>query len=97
MDRISALRNIEDALADFESGETDLGATERRVVNVLRTYATEFEDEALSTYRASGDDRADGLVVVAESRTQARERMADILGVEPADAESLSFEVEQVD
>lgn len=96
MDRISALRNIEDALADFESGEADLGATERRVVNVLRTYATEFEDGDLSAYRASGDDRADGLVVVAESRSQARERVADILDAESADAGSLSFEVEQV-
>ena len=96
MDRISALRNVEDALADFESGEADLEATERRVVNVLRTYATEFEDDDLSTYRASGDGRADGLVVVAESRSQARSRVADILGAESADAETLSFEVEQV-
>lgn len=91
MDRISALRNIEDALADFEAGEADLAATERRVRNVLRTFATEFEDEALSAYRASGDERADGLVVVAESRSQARARVADLL-----DDGSVAFEVEEV-
>ncbi len=69
MDRISALRNIEDALSDFESGESDLRETERRVVGVLRTYATEFGSEGdLSAYRARGDERADGLVVVAASR-----------------------------
>jgi len=106
MDRISALRNIEEALTEFESGEADLDATERRVVNVLRTYATEFEDETLSAYRASGDDRADGLVVVAESRSEARARVADLLDAEssdaesadadPPDAESLEFEIEQV-
>ncbi|WP_135829833.1 DUF7854 family protein [Halorussus halobius] len=97
MDRISALRNVEDALADFESGEADLEATERRVVNVLRTYATEFEDEDLSAYRASGEDPADGLVVVAESRSQARERVVGVLGAASADGEPPSFEVEQVE
>lgn len=92
MDRISALRNIEDALADFESGDSDLQATERRVVNVLRTYATEFEDEDLSAYRASGDPQADGLVVVAESKSEARARVAELL-----DVESPEFIVEIVD
>ena len=77
MDRISALRNVEEALADFESGEADLRATERRVVNVLRTYATEFEDDELSVYRASGTDEAEGVVVVAESASRARERVAE--------------------
>ncbi len=48
MDRISALRNIEDALATFEQGETDLASMERRVRGVLRTYATEFADDALA-------------------------------------------------
>ncbi|MFC4448618.1 hypothetical protein [Halorussus aquaticus] len=91
MDRISALRNVEDALADFESGEADLGATERRVVNVLRTYATEFEDGDLSAYRASGAERADGLVVVAESPAQARERVNERI-----DAADVTFEVEQL-
>ena len=89
MDRISALRNIGEALAEFENGEADLHATERRVVNVLRTYATEFEDEELSAYRASGEERADGLVVVAESEPQARTRVRELL-----DAEELEFEIE---
>jgi hypothetical protein len=94
MDRISALRNVEDALTDFESGEADLRATERRVLNVLRTYATEFEDDDLSAYRTSGGDRTDGLVVVAESETQARARVADV--VDAGESESLEFELERV-
>ncbi|MFC7081755.1 hypothetical protein [Halorussus caseinilyticus] len=91
MDRISALRNVEDALADFESGETDLEATERRVLNVLRTYATEFEDGDLTTYRATGGERAEGIVVVAESQSAARDRVTDLL-----DADELEFEVERM-
>ena len=91
MDRISALRNVEDALADFESGEADLAATERRVLNVLRTYATEFESDDLAAYRAAGAERADGLVVVAESPAQARERVADLL-----DSGDATFEVEKL-
>jgi hypothetical protein len=84
MDRISALRNIEEALRDFEAGESDLDATEQRVIGVLRTYATDFEgDDGLRAYRASGSGRADGLVVVAESESAARERIADLLGEEP--------------
>jgi hypothetical protein len=86
MDRISALRNIEEALSDFESGESDLAATEKRVVTVLRTYATDFEgEEGLRAYRAIGEGRAHGLVVVAENEREARERIADLLG-EPPDA-----------
>ena len=92
MDRISALRNVEDALADFESGETDLRATERRVVNVLRTYATEFEDEELSVYRASGTEQADGVVVVADSEGQARERVA-----ERVEGDASGFELRELD
>lgn len=91
MDRISALRNIEDALATFEAGEADLGQTERRVRNVLRTYATEFEDSDLAAYRARGDPPADGLVVVAESPSQARIRVSELL-----DAEDAEFEMEHV-
>lgn len=63
VDRISALRNVEEALRAFESGEADLAATERRVATVLRTYATEFEggdQPNLDAYRAQGDDPADG-------------------------------------
>ena len=87
MDRISALRNIEEALRDFESGESDLDATEQRVVGVLRTYATDFEadDGGLRAYRATGSGRAHGLVVVAESESAARERMAELIGESPDD------------
>lgn len=89
MDRISALRNIEDALTDFETGEADLETVERRVLAVLRTYATDFgEDDTLHAYRAVGDESADGLVVVATSKDEARERVSDLLD---ADAD---FELE---
>ncbi len=99
MDRISALRNIEEALREFESGDADLGSTERRVVNVLRTYATEFgEDEAdLAAYRATGDDPADGLVVVAPSPAEARTRVTDLLDdADVADADRLDFDVDRL-
>ena len=93
MDRISALRNIEDALTAFEAGEADLTATERRVAAVLRTYATTFEgDDAV--YRATGDPPVDGRVVVAPSAPAARERVMAAAGV---DEETLDvFEVERV-
>ncbi|QCC46496.1 DUF7854 family protein [Halobellus limi] len=85
MDRISALRNVEEALRDFEAGESDLAATEQRVVTILRTYATDFEgEEGLRAYQATGDGRAHGLVVVAESESEARERIADLLGEAPS-------------
>ena len=45
MDRISTLRNIEDALAEFEDGECDLSDLERRVRGALRTYATELDGD----------------------------------------------------
>lgn len=77
MDRISALRNIEDALSAFEAGETDLAGLEREVRGVLRTYATEFEGE-LAPFRAEGGD-ADGVVVLAPSREAARERVRDLV------------------
>lgn len=76
MDRISALRNVEDALADFEAGDAALGDVEDRVLGVLRTYATEFEDGELSAYRATGDPRVEGVVVVADSEEAARNRVA---------------------
>jgi hypothetical protein len=95
MDRISALRNIEEALRDFEAGESDLEATEQRVAAVLRTYATDFEGDkdGLRAYRATGSGRADGLVVVAESEPGARERIADLLGEE---APALDVEISPV-
>lgn len=95
MDRISALRNVEDALRDFEAGEADLASTERQVLAVLRTYATEFEgDDGRVPYVVSGDDPADGLVVVAASRRAARERVVEL--VADADGE-VAFEVAALD
>jgi hypothetical protein len=95
MDRISALRNIEDAIGEFEDGETDLATLEREVQGILRTYATEFEGE-LSAYRAvsrddGADAGADGLVVLASSSREARERVRDLV------ADPGRFEVEAVE
>ncbi|MFB6161439.1 MAG: hypothetical protein ABEJ61_09730 [Haloferacaceae archaeon] len=87
MDRISALRNVEEALRTFEAGEADLEATEWRVLAVLRTYATEFEGEEradLGAYRARGDDRVDGMVVVAPSAAEARARVRDLADLDAA-------------
>lgn len=87
MDRISALRNVEDALRRFENGEVDLSGLEREVRGTLRTYATEFEDD-LAAYRAestdeggrgSGDAAVDGTVVLAGSKQGARERVRDLV------------------
>ena len=89
MDRISALRNVEDALAAFEDGECDLSELERRVRGTLRTYATEFDGE-LAAYRASGDDAVDGLVVMAPSTDAARERVRSL-----AAGDDLKFRVER--
>ena len=89
MDRISALRNVEEALARYEGGELSLPELEREVRGTLRTYATDFEDGGL--YRARGDPVADGLVVVADSRRAARERVTELLS-EPAE-----FELERVE
>lgn len=92
MDRISALRNIEDALSEFESGDADLTTVENRILTVLRTYATEFEGDGLAAYRTRGADRANGLVVVAESPEQARKRVETLLGTETDD-----FEVQRLE
>lgn len=92
MDRIAALRTIEDALSDYENGDLALPELEREVQGILRTYATEFDDET-TAYRASGDPSADGLVVVAASRTDAREQIEQLLA-EPA---ATKFEVERVE
>jgi len=90
MDRISAMRNVEDALAAFEAGEIDLATLEERVLGVLRTYATEFDGDDRSAYRAYGDERADGMVVVAVDRPEARDRIEALLGDDP------EFELEEV-
>lgn len=86
MDRISALRNVEEAIRDFESGDADLAATEQRVRTILRTYATEFEDERRAVYATDEDDPT---VVVAASAAAARERVADLTGEEPDSVERL--------
>ncbi|MFB6146238.1 MAG: hypothetical protein ABEJ08_00945 [Halobacteriaceae archaeon] len=79
MDRISALRNVETALAAYEEGEVDLDGLERQVLGTLRTYATEFEaDDDLAAFRAV-DGGADGTVVVAPDRTAARDRVETIV------------------
>jgi hypothetical protein len=90
MDRISALRNIEDALSDFESGSIDLETMETRVRATLRTYATDFDE--LSTYRVREPPSVDGLIVVADSLRDARDRIRDLI---PDDIER--FEVEPVE
>jgi hypothetical protein len=89
MDRISALRHVEQALADFEDGEQTLAALEREVRGILRTYATDFEEQ--SAYRANGDDRVDGVVVLAGSRQQARERVTELV------SGASGFDVERVE
>ncbi|RCU47314.1 hypothetical protein DU504_08375 [Haloplanus salinus] len=78
MDRISAIRNVEQALREFEAGEADLAATEERVLAALRTYATEFSDETgLAAYVGRGDGAVEDVVVVASSRAEARDRIAE--------------------
>ena len=81
MDRISALRNVEEALAAFEAGEIDLSTAERRVQAVLRTYATEFADGERTVYRVECRDRPP-VVVVATSRAAARVRARESVGEE---------------
>ncbi|ELZ76016.1 DUF7854 family protein [Haloferax larsenii] len=100
MDRISAIRNIEDAIRDFESGEADLASTERRVVTVLRTFATEFETDtgeaALDAWKAVGDERAEGIVVLAATESEAATRVRDLLAEAAESADSIDFAVERV-
>ncbi|MFB6270699.1 MAG: hypothetical protein ABEH83_12185 [Halobacterium sp.] len=91
MDRISALRNVEDALADFESGDASLGDVEDRVLGVLRTYATEFADGDHAAYRATGDPAVEGVVVAASDEAAARDRV-----LEHVDA-AADFRVERLD
>jgi hypothetical protein len=87
MDRISALRNVEEALAAFEDGEVTLPELEREVRGVLRTYATDFA-EGQRAYRATGEAPAAGLVVLAASRAAARDRIRGLVG------DDVRFEVE---
>lgn len=80
MDRISALRNVEEALRTFESGEQSLETTQRQVRSVLQTYATEFETAERRPYRARGEEPADGTVVVAADAAGAAERVRKLTG-----------------
>ncbi|SDX93669.1 DUF7854 family protein [Halopenitus persicus] len=91
MDRISAIRNVEDALRRFEDGEASLAETERRTVAVLRTYATEFEGTD-AVYRARGPGPVDGTVVVAPSTAAARERVRELAERDEADPSEASDE-----
>ncbi|MFC6787015.1 hypothetical protein ACFQFH_14355 [Halobaculum halobium] len=81
MDRISALRNVEDAIRAFEDGEADLADTEQRVATVLRTYATEFERDDRRAYRVVAGP-GEGRVVVADAPTEAREQVAALAAVD---------------
>lgn len=90
MDRISALRRIEESLTDYEEGEIPLPDLEREVRGVLRTYATSFEEES-AAYRASGPDRVQGLVVVAPSPGAAREQVRELVD------EPVTFDVEPLE
>lgn len=88
MDRISALRNVEEALSAFEDGEVTLPELEREVRGVLRTYATDFA-EGEHAYQATGETPAAGLVVLAESRAAARTQIREMVG------DAVRFEVER--
>lgn len=84
MDRISALRNVEEALRAFEAGEAELETTQRRVQSVLQSYATEFEDRERRAYRAHGDPPADGTVVVAPDPETAKARVQELTTTDEA-------------
>lgn len=83
MDRIAALRRIEDALAALEAGEVDLEECERSVRAAVRTFATEFDGE-LAAYRAG-----DGTVVVATSEREARDRVEELTDADAPSVERL--------
>lgn len=93
MDRISALRNVEDALSDLESGDADLASVEDRIRGIVRTFATDYDGD-LAAYRATGPDAIDGLVVLASSETAARTRIGDLAG---ESGELDGFDVERID
>ncbi len=102
MDRISAIRNVEDALRAFENGDADLADTERRVAAVLRTYATEFDGDD-DVFRAVGEEPVDGTIVVAPSAPAARKRVLSLAGDDslpdstvPKDGSVPEFDVERV-
>ncbi|WP_435334575.1 hypothetical protein [Haloarchaeobius sp. TZWWS8] len=90
MDRISAIRNVEEALGEFERGEVGLAALEQRVQAILRTYVSEFDVPELAVYRVSDSERS--VVVVASGPTEARERTRELWTDAPQalDAERIS-------
>lgn len=90
MDRISALRNVEAALSEFEDGDIPLEELEERVAGVLRTYATAFEDDHRSVYRVHGAERDRPLIVVAPSPGEARERARQSATLRPTSVERVS-------
>ncbi|MFC7097487.1 hypothetical protein [Halobaculum marinum] len=91
MDRISALRNVEDAIRAFEDGDADLADTERRVATVLRTYATEFEADDRRAYQVV-DGPGEGRVVVAGDSAAARERAVALAEDEAAAPDEVRVE-----
>lgn len=97
MDRISTLRNVEDTLAAFERGEIDLATMEERIQGILRTFATEYPADETRAYRATGDPRADGLVVLADSRAAARDRVEALLDDPDSADERVRFDVSAID
>ena len=81
MDRISALRNVEEALREYENGACDLATLERRVRGTVRTYATAFDADGTAPYRVT--DAEQEVVVVAGDPAAARERavrLGDLTG-----------------
>lgn len=83
MDRISALRNVESALREFEDGECSFAELEGRVQGVLRTYVSSFEGDGVAPFRVvDGPDAAVGVVVVAADAVVARERVRDLVDVD---------------
>jgi hypothetical protein len=83
MDRIAALRKIEQSLSALESGEADLETCERQISATVRTFATEFDGD-LSAYRAK-----DGTVVVAASERDAREQVRELTGADAPTVQQL--------
>jgi len=91
VDRISALRNVEEALRAFEAGEAELETTQRRVQSVRQSYATEYADPERHAYRAHGDPPADGTVVVAPDPGTAKSRVSEL-----TETDAGSFEIERL-
>ncbi|WP_330631464.1 DUF7854 family protein [Halocatena halophila] len=90
MDRISALRNVEDALQDFEDGEIDLMTMDVRIRSVIRTYATNFG--TYTAYRAIAPPAVEGVIVAAETPTRAKAQMVSL-----ADADVDQSDIELAD